>query len=85
MVEEIKEMLIALKNNWTIDFAKMEELCDYCLTTINQLQAYKDKEDKLREYIKEKEDLNKMFGYITLRKEHIKELLQILNEGENNE
>ena len=63
--EEVKEMLIALKNNWTIDFNKMEDMCDYCLETINQLQAYKDKEDKLMEdittmnnYIKEIRSIN---------------------------
>ena len=83
MVEEIKEMLIALKNNWTIDFAKMEELCDYCLTTINQLQAYKDKEDKLRERIDTwyngDDDFNDGLEYAR------DIILQILNEGENNE
>lgn len=44
--EEIIEMLNALKNNWAIDFDKMGELCDYCISTVSQLQKANDKLNK---------------------------------------
>ena len=66
-------------------------ICDYETKVFNenkklqqQLQAYKDKEDKLREYIKingeYKGAYTELGRYMACR-----DILQILNEGKNNE
>ena len=63
-------------------------ICDYETKVFNenkklqkQLQAYKDKEDKLREYMKYYLQMSFPSIVVSGKKEMCKEILQILNEG----
>ena len=60
-------------NDKVVDKAKWNEM------------IYKSRNEKAIEYIKNKQELNKMFGTITLSKNSQNELLNILNGGDKNE
>ena len=62
----------AIHNDKVVDEAKWNEM------------LYKSRNEKAREYIKNKQELNKMFGTITLSKDSQNELLNILG-GDDNE
>ena len=59
---------------------KLESLPKYILVEL--LVRHLKREIKAIEYIKDKQELNKMFGNITLSKESQKELLEILGDKE---
>ena len=76
--------------NWCCD---LDEVKNAVFDTIQELEEANDinatrvieltqRIDKAIEYIKEKQELNKMFGNITLSKESQKELLEILGDKE---
>lgn len=61
----------AIHNDKVVDEAKWNEM------------LYKSRNEKAREYIKNKQELNKMFGTITLSKDSQNELLNILGGDDN--
>ena len=60
-------------DNFLLDNPVIKEL-------LHQLQAYKDKEDKLREFLEN--EPNDLYSTIPTKKYWVIDILQILNEGD---
>ena len=91
--KQLKEEIVRLNNEIQLRIKSIEKLENDIIEYQRKIQTIKrnckrdkaklrNRIDKAIEYIKEKQELNKMFGNITLSEESQKELLAILGDKE---